>query len=56
MSIWSGSTAQFLETSTPSIGSTTDVTFSVVVSGGNAVLSSSATTAGWVVKTIVRTI
>jgi hypothetical protein len=56
MSIWSGSTAQFLETSTPSIGTTTGVTFSVAVSGGNAVLSSSATTAGWVVKTIVRTI
>jgi hypothetical protein len=56
MSIWSGSTAQFLETTTPSIGSTTGVTFSVAVSGSNAILSSSATTAGWVVKTIVRTI
>ena len=56
MSIWSGSTAQFTETPTTSIGSTTDVTFSVGVSGGNAVLSSSATTAGWVVKTIVRSI
>lgn len=56
MSIWSGSTAQFTETPTPSIGSTTGVTFSVGVSGGNAVLSSSATTAGWVVKTIVRSI
>ena len=56
MSIWSGSTAQFTETPTTSIGSTTDVTFSVGVSGGNAVLSSSATTAGWLVKTIVRSI
>jgi hypothetical protein len=56
MTIWSGSTAQFTETPTPSIGSTTGVTFSVGVSGGNAVLSSSATTAGWVVKTIVRSI
>ena len=56
MTIWSGSTAQFTETPTPSIGSTTGVTFSVAVSGSNAVLSSSATTAGWVVKTIVRSI
>ena len=56
MSIWSGSTAQYTETSTNDIGTTTGVTFSVAVSGSNAVLSSSATTAGWTVKTIVRSI
>jgi hypothetical protein len=56
MSIWSGSTSQYTDVSTNDIGTTTGVTFSVAVSGSNAVLSSSATTAGWVVKTIVRSI
>jgi hypothetical protein len=56
MSIWSGSTAQFTETSTLDIGTTTGVTFSVGVSDSNAVLSSSATTAEWIVKTIIRSI
>lgn len=56
MSIWSGSTAQSTDVSTNDIGTTTGVTFSVAVSGSNAVLSSSATTAGWTVKTIIRSI
>jgi len=56
MSIWSGTTANFTETSTLDIGTTTGVTFTVAVSGNNAVLSSSATTAGWTVKTIIRSI
>jgi hypothetical protein len=56
MTIWSGSTAQYTETSTNDIGNTTGVTFSVAVSGNNAVLSSSATTTGWTLKTIVRSI
>jgi hypothetical protein len=54
MSIWSGSTTQYTDVSTNDIGTTTGVTFSVAVSGSNAVLSSSATTAGWTLKTIVR--
>jgi hypothetical protein len=56
MSIWSGTSANFTETSTLDIGTTTGVTFTVAVSGSNAVLSSSATTAGWTVKTIIRSI
>jgi hypothetical protein len=56
MSIWSGSSINFTETSTTDIGTTTGVTFTVAVSGNNAVLSSSATTAGWTVKTIIRSI
>jgi hypothetical protein len=56
MTIWSGTTAQYTETSTNDIGTTTGVTFSVAVSGNNAVLSSSATTTGWTLKTIVRSI
>jgi fibronectin-binding autotransporter adhesin len=56
MSIWSGTSANFTETSTLDIGTTTGVTFTIAVSGSNAVLSSSATTAGWTVKTIIRSI
>lgn len=56
MSIWSGTTAQFTEVTTNDIGTTTGVTFSVGVSGNNAVLTSSATTTGWILKTIIRSI
>ncbi len=56
MSIWSGTTANFTETTTTDIGTTAGVSFTVAVSGNNAVLSSSATTAGWTLKTIVRSI
>lgn len=56
MSIWSGTTVQFTETSTNDIGTTAGVTFSVTSNGTLAQLSSSATTAGWIVETIVRSI
>ena len=56
MAIWSGTTTQYSETSTNDIGNTAGITFSVAVSGNNAVLSSSATTGGWTLKTIIRTI
>lgn len=56
MSIWSGTTVQFTETSTNDIGTTAGVTFSVTSNGTLAQLSSSATTTGWIVETIVRSI
>ena len=56
MSIWSGTSVNITETSTTSIGSTTGITFNMTVSGGNAILRASGTTAGWTVKTIVRSI
>ena len=56
MSIWSGTTAQYTDVSTNDIGTTAGITFSVSVVGNNAVLSSSATTAGWTLKTIIRSI
>jgi hypothetical protein len=56
MSIWSGVTSQYSETSTNDIGTTSGVTFSVSVLGGNAVISSSATTSNWTLKTIIRSI
>ena len=57
MSIWSGTSINYTETSTTSLGSTTGITFNMVISGGtSAVLQTSGTTAGWSVKTIVRSI
>jgi hypothetical protein len=56
MSIWSGSSVNFTETQTTDIGTTTGVTFNMGIVGSNAVLSSSATTAGWTVKTIIKSI
>ncbi len=56
MSIWSGSTAQYTDVSTNDIGNTGGVSFSVGVYGNYAILTSSATTSGWILKTIVRSI
>jgi hypothetical protein len=56
ISIFSGVTVQFTEVTTNDIGNTTPVTFSMSVSSGLARLSSSATTTGWTLKTIVRSI
>lgn len=56
MSIWSGTTVQYTDVSTNDIGTTAGITFSVSVVGSNAVISSSATTAGWTLKTIIRSI
>ena len=56
MAIWSGSSSQYTDVSTNDIGSTSGVSFSVTVSGTSAIFSSSATTSGWTLKTIVRSI
>jgi hypothetical protein len=56
MSIWSGSSVNFTETSTTDFGSTTGLTFNMAVSSGNAVLQTSGVTGSWTVKTIVRSI
>ena len=58
MSIWSGSTVEYRENVTNDIGSTTPLTLSVTSDGSEASLigTLTGTTAGWVVKTIVRSI
>ena len=56
MSIFSGSTVEFNETTTNDIGSTTPITFTMSSDGSNASLQVSAATTGWEVKTIVRSI
>lgn len=56
MSIFSGVTVQYTEVTTNDIGSTAGVTFSMAVSNNLVTLSSSATTTGWTLKTIIRSI
>ena len=56
MSIFSGSSVNYTETTTTDIGDTSPVTFDMNVSGGTANLTVSATTGTWEIKTIVRSI
>ena len=56
MSIFSGTSVQFTETSTTDIGSTSNIIFTMSSDGSNASLQVSAATTGWEVKTIVRSI
>ena len=54
MAIQSGSSVNFTETTTTDFGSTSAVSFTVLVSGSNMVLTGSASTGSWTIKTIVR--
>jgi hypothetical protein len=57
MSIFNSSNVRYSETSTTDIGNTSGITFNMIISGGtSAVLQTSGTTAGWTVKTIIRSI
>jgi hypothetical protein len=56
MAIQSGASVNFTETTTTSFGSTTAVSFTVIVSGSNMVLTGSAATSAWTIKTIIRSI
>jgi hypothetical protein len=56
MSIWTTGSTEFTDVSTNDIGSTSSVTFSTVLSGTNTLIRASATTTGWVLKTIIRSI
>jgi hypothetical protein len=56
MSIWSGTSVQYTDVSTNDIGNTNGVSFFVSLSGGSVILTTSATTNNWVIKTIVRSI
>ena len=49
-----GTNTVYTETSTPDIGSTTDITFAVAVSGADFKLEATVLLAGWTVKTLVR--
>jgi len=54
MAIQLGTSVNFTETTTTDFGSTTGFGLTVQVSSGNMILTGSATTSGWTIKTIVR--
>jgi hypothetical protein len=56
MSAHDGASATYTDNSTTDLGDTTDVVLSVDVSGGNLRLLADATTDGWIIKTLIRTI
>ena len=56
MAIQLGTSVNFTETTTTDFGSTTGFGLTVQVSSGNMILTGSATTSGWTIKTIVRSI
>jgi hypothetical protein len=56
MTIWNSGSTEYSEVSTNDIGSTTGITFSTALVGSNAIISASATTTGWTLKTIIRAI
>jgi len=54
--IWNGTSVNYTETTTIDFGSTTDISLGVFISGSNMVLTGSAATSGWTMKTIIRSI
>jgi hypothetical protein len=56
MAIQSGTSVNYTETTTMDFGSTSGVSLGVFVSGSNMVLTGSAATSAWTIKTIVRSL
>ena len=57
MAIWgNGGTVNFTETTTTDFGSTAGLNLAVFVSGANMILTGSASTTAWTIKTIIRSI
>jgi hypothetical protein len=56
MSVWSGSSINFTETTTTDIGNTSNLLMQVAISQSQAQVQSYATTAGYNIKTIIRSI
>jgi hypothetical protein len=54
MAVQLGSTVNFTETTTTDFGSTSAVSFTVIVTGSNMALTGSSTSGAWTIKTIVR--
>jgi hypothetical protein len=54
MAMWSGSSADFTDTSINGFGTTSNFVFGASISGSNLIVSGSGSTSGWTVKTIIR--
>ncbi len=55
-STWNGTYSTFVELSTTDIGNTSEISFLMTANGSNAILSASASSDNWIIKTILRTI
>jgi hypothetical protein len=57
MAVWgNGGTISYTETATSDIGSTSGLNLGVFISGANIILTGSASTTAWTIKTIIRSI
>jgi hypothetical protein len=56
MAIQSGSSVNFTEVTSSAFGTTTGISLGVFISGSNMVLTGSAATTAWTIKTIIRSI
>jgi hypothetical protein len=56
LSNWNGTYSTYAEISTTDIGNTSGVTFLLTATGSNAVLTASASSNNWIIKTIIRSI
>jgi hypothetical protein len=54
MAIQSASSVNFMETTASQFGSTSAISFAVIITGSNMALTGSSTTGSWTIKTIVR--
>ena len=54
MAIQSASSVNFMETTASQFGSTSAISFTVIITGSNMALTGSSTTGSWTIKTIVR--
>jgi hypothetical protein len=52
MSVWNGTNVESTDNSTTDIGTTTDVTSSVAISGTNVQLNMQTNSSGWRIKSI----
>ena len=56
IAIWNGSDVNYTEITTAQLNNASDLTLGVSILGANMILSGSATTNGWTVKAIIRSI
>ena len=56
MTMWSSSVATVVDVTGSSFGTTTGLVFGAKVSSGNLILTGSATSGNWTLKTIIRAI
>jgi len=56
MAVHNGTSVEYTDTSTQSLGDTSQVTFSVTLASSNINLVATATTDNWIIKTLVRAI